>query len=62
MLSAQAELLQQVNCRAGVTELVVDTDALDGSGQLLGQQAADSLAQTTDNRVLLAGDDREGRH
>ena len=51
MLSAQTELLQQINSGAGVTELVVDTDPLDRSGQLLGQNAADSLTQTADDGV-----------
>ena len=40
-----------------MTELIVDTDALDGSGQLLAQQGGNSLAQTTDDGVLLSGDD-----
>ena len=40
-----------------MTELVVNADALNGSRQLLAQQAADSLAQTADNRVLFASDD-----
>ena len=56
MLRRKAELLQKIHSGAGVTELVVDADAAHGSGQLLAEQAADSLAQTADDGVLLAGD------
>ena len=57
VLLAQAELLQQVIGGAGEAVDVVDTDAADGGGALLGQAGADSLAQTADDGVLLAGDD-----
>ena len=57
VLLAQAELLQQVVCGAGEAEDVVDADAADGGGALLGQAGADSLAQAADDGMLLAGDD-----
>jgi len=38
VLAGQAELLQQVNCRTGVTELVVDTDSAYQRGALFSQQ------------------------
>ena len=57
MLRAQAELLQQSRGGAGMAELVVDTDTNHLGGQLLAEQAADRLAQTADDGVLLAGDD-----
>ena len=46
MLSGQTELLQQVIGGAGITEHIIDADALDGSGLLLGQDGADCFAQT----------------
>ena len=54
---AQAELLQNLDSGAGVAELVVDTDTLDGNRIVLAQAAADSLAQAADDLVFLAGDD-----
>ena len=57
VLLAQAELLEQVVCGAGEAEDIVDTDAADGGGALLGQAGADSLAQAADDGKLLAGDD-----
>ena len=53
VLRAQAELLQQVGGWAGVAELVVHADALDGHGALLCQAGANGLAQTADDGVLL---------
>ena len=57
VLSTQTELLQQSSCGAGVTELVVDTDARDLDGVVLSQVAANSLTQATDDGVLFSGDD-----
>ena len=57
VLGGQAELLQQVVCGTGEAEDIVDADAFDGGGALLGQAGADSLAQTADDGVLLTGDD-----
>ena len=56
VLAGQTKLLQQIHSGTGVTELVVDADALNGSGALLGQDAADSFAQAADDGVLLAGE------
>ena len=57
VFGAEAKLLQQRSGRAGVTEHVVDTDALDRRGQLFAEQGADRFTQTADDVVLLHGDD-----
>ena len=57
MLLAQAVELEDLRRGAGFAEYIVNTDAAHGSGQLLGKQAANRLAQTADDTVLLTGDD-----
>ena len=53
MLSAQAEGLQQITGRAGVTKLVVDTDAAHYGGLLFSQQAGNALAEAGINAMII---------
>ena len=58
MPRTQPELLQQCPGRAGVSELVVDADALHRAGQaVLCDDGAHRLAQSADDGVLLTGDE-----
>ena len=60
MLCGKAELLEQVDGRAGVAEHVVDADARDRRRALLGKHRRNGFAESADDVVLFNRDDAPG--